>query len=67
MQWLLGWVSAYNAYNVSRQVRLQDGQSALAFVDRYCTNNPLQLVVGAAEALIDELGGPKVLYYPWKR
>jgi len=66
MQWLLGWVSAYNWSNVSRQVQLQDGQSALAFVDRYCTNNPLQPVLGGAEALIEELGGPKVPY-PWKR
>ncbi len=66
MQWLLGYVTAYNWSNTSRQAQLQDGQGALAFVDRYCSNNPLHTVVVAASALIEELGGPKASQ-PWRK
>lgn len=66
MQWLLGYVSSYNWSHTSRQAQLRDGQSALAFVDRYCSNNPLHGIPGAAAALVEELGGPKVPQ-PWRK
>ena len=66
MQWLLGYVTAYNWHHTSRQAQLQDGPSALAFVDRYCSNNPLHTVVSAAGALVEELGGPKS-GYRWRK
>lgn len=65
-QWLLGYASASNYTNASRQVQLQDGESALAFVDHYCSNNPLHFVPLAAAVLVEALGGPKAAH-PWKR
>lgn len=70
-QWLLGFLTGYNSANSkglsrSRQVQLQDGQSALAFVDRYCSNNPLHVVGAATLALVEALGGEKT-EHSWKR
>lgn len=66
MQWLLGYVSAYNAFQSSHQARLPDGATALAFVDRYCYSNPQHTVAAAAAALVEDLGGPKSSQ-PWRR
>ena len=66
MQWFLGYFTSYNSSHTSQRALLQDGQSALAFVDRYCSHNPLHRVLGAASALIEELGGPKASQ-PWRK
>jgi hypothetical protein len=65
LQWLLGYISAYNVYTTSPQVRPIDAYGAAAFVDRYCSNKPLHMLTRAA-ALIEELGGPKAPL-TWKR
>ena len=69
-QWLLGYLSGYNSQTTaSGQVRIQDwqhGESALAFVDRYCSSNPLSNVGAGAAALVESLGGRKA-DHPWKR
>lgn len=58
-QWVFGYLAAYNAANEARQVEVHDTQSVTAFLDRYCSINPLQAVPAAAAALVEELGGAK--------
>ena len=59
MQWLLGYVSAYNWFQSAHQAKLSDGAAALTFVDRYCYANTQHTIAAAAAALVEELGGPK--------
>lgn len=71
MQWILGYLTGYNSQNASglfksHQVRPADGESAVAFLDTYCSNNPLSNVASAALALVETLGGEKT-EIPWKR
>lgn len=66
MQWLLGYLSAYNGFNTKNQVQPNDVESAMAFMDLYCSNNPLHITFFGANALIDELGGMKAKH-SWKR
>ncbi len=71
LQWILGYLTGYNSANASglfrpSQVRPQDGESAMAFVNSYCSNNPLSGIAGAGMALVESLGGEKA-GFPWKR
>lgn len=66
MQWLLGYVSAYNWFQSAHQARLPDGAAALAFVDRYCYANTQHTIAAAAAALVEDLGGPKASQ-AWRR
>ena len=64
LQWILGYLTGYNSANAnglfrSRQVLPPDGESALAFVDRYCSNNSLSSAAAGAMALVESLGGQK--------
>lgn len=71
LQWILGYLTGYNSANASglfkgRQVLPQDGESARAFMDGYCANNPLSSVAAGAMGLVEALGGEKT-GFPWKR
>lgn len=71
LQWILGYLTGYNSANASGlirspQVQPPDGESALAFVDRYCSNNSLSSATAGAMALVESLGGQKTKH-PWKR
>jgi hypothetical protein len=59
VQWILGYVSAYNRFvlAVDRDVTkgLVDGLGLIAWVDNYCTTHPLDQIEPAASRLIDEL------------
>jgi hypothetical protein len=64
--WALGFVSGANWYASGSQAMIPDSQSAVAFIDGYCKNNPLHIVALAAAALVQESGGPKA-QHEWKR
>ena len=68
-QWVLGYMSGINwaAWTKKqKQADLPDAEAALAFIDQYCRNNPLDPIVAAAAALVQEIGGPKA-FHKWKR
>ena len=70
-QWVLGYLTGYNSAQAngmfkSRQVYLDDEKSASAFMDRYCSANPLSNVAAGTMALVQELGGEKT-DLKWKR
>jgi hypothetical protein len=63
--WLLGYISGVNYLAPGNDSRL-DNDQIKAYVDRYCSNNPLHNLVLAANALIDEVGGPKA-EHTWRK
>jgi hypothetical protein len=65
-QWFLGFIGSHNYYARVKQLRPPDQESVSAFVDRYCSENPLHALFMAAAALTETLGGPKALH-TWKR
>jgi hypothetical protein len=61
--WILGYISAYNLYSTSRPVAanaIPKTSTALAYLDKYCRDNPLSLVVAGAGCLIGDLGGERL-------
>lgn len=64
--WVLGFVSGVNWHAPGPQARFPDAEAAVAFVDKYCENNPLHIVGLGAAALVQEAGGPKA-EHQWKR
>src|SRR6266705_1916680 len=54
-QWVLGFISGSNWARDEIQVTPPDEQAVVAFVDKYCKNNPLQRVSSAAAILIESL------------
>lgn len=65
-QWVFGFVSGMNWATKGRQATPVDNEAMTAFIDLYCTNNPLRTVLAASEALVEETGGPKASH-EWKR
>jgi hypothetical protein len=68
-QWVYGFVSGINWASWSagkEQAKPLDFDAAVAFIDQYCRNNPLDPLVSAAAALVQETGGPKA-FHKWKR
>ena len=55
--WVAGYVTAYNRWVFKgRSVHPErDEESMLAMIDRFCTENPMDTVSGAAESMILEL------------
>jgi len=56
--WVLGYVSGRNRYAVGIDTHLGAGTSAtslLAWIDQYCTANPLDPISRAAHGLVAEL------------
>ncbi|MGV8932342.1 MAG: hypothetical protein ACOH1R_09600 [Luteimonas sp.] len=59
--WLNGYVTGYNYY-ASKPLLPSDKESSIAFAETFCRNNPLSNIVSAAAVLVQDLGGPKVLF-----
>lgn len=57
--WLAGFVSGANAYRRGKKNYIEgtDMDSAMLWIDKYCTENPLSNSGNAAHALIEELAG----------
>jgi hypothetical protein len=56
--WVLGYLSAYNTYGPKATGHVSKGTDAnglLAWIDNYCSANPLKEIFDATEALILEL------------
>jgi hypothetical protein len=64
-EWILGFISGSN-WQSQVQARPVDSPAVYAFVDQYCTNNPLHMLTLAAAAVVEATGGPKALH-KWKR
>jgi hypothetical protein len=58
--WLNGYVTGYNFYNTNRQVNPPDRATNIAFIENFCRNNPLSILVSGGAVLVQDLGGPKV-------
>ena len=61
VSWLLGFVSAYNAY-VAKDGRVQgdaDPDALTAWLDNYCISHPLDDIDTATRVLITELASRK--------
>jgi len=65
-QWVFGFVSGTNYSAPRKQSNPPDSEAGVAFIDQYCKNNPLHLLVLAAAALVQETGGPNA-EHQWKR
>lgn len=55
---LNGYVVAYNYYG-SKPVTPPDNETSLVFIERFCKNNPLSILMTGGAALVEELGGEK--------
>jgi hypothetical protein len=57
--WLSGFISGANRYRPGKSDYLEstDVKSAMLWIDKYCTKNPLRNAAEAAKALIEELAG----------
>lgn len=59
LQWgQRGWVTGFvsGAGYAGQSLRATDSAGMFAFVDKYCTDNPLSTIAKAAAALVVELG-----------
>ena len=53
--WILGFVTAYNAFSTeaaSGALVKSDAKGMFAWLDRYCADHPLELFINAAEHLL---------------
>lgn len=64
-EWINGFLTGYNYYSPKQQALVPDNAAMLAFVDNYCSKNPLQTLILAAAALVQEAGG-KPAIHQWK-
>ncbi len=56
--YVYGYLSAYNMFSMHPAVKAPEkGVTLLAYLDKYCADNPLANMTGASIALISELGG----------
>jgi hypothetical protein len=69
VQWVHGFISGVNWSLEEQQAHPPDAAAIVAFMDSYCTNNPLHRIWQAAAILVQEAGGPKVdpRTHQWKR
>jgi hypothetical protein len=65
MAWILGFVSGSNI-RANPQATAGDADSIEAYINLYCTQNPLHNLLHATLAAIGELGGPPARH-PHKR
>ena len=58
-QWSSGYVSAYNIFSTYPQISQNriSPETTLAYLDKYCRDNPLKFVIDGVDSLIAELGG----------
>lgn len=64
--WVSGFLTGVNWHTTGRQATVPDADAAVAFVDRYCENNPLLNISSAAAALVQEAGGPRA-FHQWQK
>ena len=61
--WTMGYLSAYNVATKHPQLStIPDSDTTLAYLDKFCRNNPLGYVIGGVNCLIGDLGGWKPDY-----
>ncbi len=65
-QWVYGYVSGVNWSSDKKQSTPADGDATVAFIDKYCKNNPSDSLALAAAGLVQETGGPKAKH-AWKQ
>jgi hypothetical protein len=60
IEWVNGYISAYNSFASRTQITSKDipSETIIAFIDKYCRDNPLKPVVGAVDCLLSNYGGP---------
>jgi hypothetical protein len=59
--WIRGFVSGQNFASPSRQVAVGDlpgGDALYEYIDRYCTQNPKAMFMGAAISMVEQLRKP---------
>jgi hypothetical protein len=56
-QWVIGYISAFNVYRspTGNLTAGTDTNGIYAWIDNYCAARPLDTIVKATDALIDEL------------
>jgi hypothetical protein len=65
--WILGFITGANWHAGStKQASVPDAAASMAYIDRYCANNPLHIVGLAAAALVQDAGGAKAVHQ-WKK
>jgi hypothetical protein len=57
--WVRGYFSARNASAKSVHVGNVEKATVLAYLDKYCRENPLHALFGGAKALYEEVGGER--------
>lgn len=63
LAWVLGFISGYNYFSSDPKVdRIPGFNDVIAYLDNYCKNNPLSLVVNGASCLIGDSGGNRPPY-----
>jgi hypothetical protein len=58
-QWAWGYMSAYNFFSSHKQVRVISQDTLLAYMDKFCKDNPLSVLSQGINGLIGDLGGWK--------
>lgn len=73
-QWVAGWVVTYNYYLTEQsgkgRVDTPDFDTITAYLDKYCSENPLNIIAFGAAQLVQDLGGARAFHnrpHPTKR
>ena len=61
-EWALGYISGYNSAKSDKVPRYIPVTTPVAYIDKYCHDNPLSVVVMAAICLHSNYGVPKYPY-----
>ncbi|QNK69182.1 hypothetical protein [Variovorax sp. PAMC26660] len=57
-QWVMGYVAAYNLYSNQPAVTdLPTTSTVVAYLDKFCRDNPLDSVASGAMSMLADLGG----------
>jgi len=60
--WVWGYISGYNHFSSRPPIEPPDENAVIAYLDKYCRNNPLSLVVSGAICLVADSGGYRPKY-----
>jgi hypothetical protein len=66
LAWVLGFISGNNYENPQSQASFRDKDAVAAYIDNYCSLNPLHIIANAAAAIVQDGGGTKAAH-TWKR
>lgn len=56
-QWAWGYMASYNSFSTQPQVPLVEESTLLAYLDKFCRDNPLNFVADGVNSLIAAKGG----------